>query len=137
MKTCLAQETYAVFTLEIEKGETDCRSIDDVIEYFKARIEEHPLACLVAVFDHLAHTRGLRQGRVSEDILSARSVVLCFGITLPEARAMAARPRVIGICELPDRFVVTFLEAPMPVANTTMEGWALGLVGPQPTLSPH
>jgi hypothetical protein len=36
---------------------------------------------------------------------------------------MAVRPRSIGVVEKADRFVITFLEAPMPLANAAMDGW--------------
>jgi len=132
MKQSLTQERYAVFTLEVERGETACASIDDVVDYFTERIEAHPLARLIAVFDHHAHTRGLEQGSMSAEILAARSIILCFGITLPDPQAMALRPRSIGVCELADRFVLSFMEAPMPLANTALEGWALGLATHSP-----
>jgi hypothetical protein len=40
---------------------------------------------------------------------------------------MAVRPRSIGVVEKADRFVVPFLEAPMPLANAAMEGWVKAL----------
>lgn len=40
---------------------------------------------------------------------------------------MAVRPRSIGVVDLGDRFVVTFMEAPMPPANEAMEAWAKSL----------
>ena len=35
--------------------------------------------------------------------------------------------RSIGVADMGDRFVVSFLEAPMPFANDTMESWVKGL----------
>lgn len=45
-------------------------------------------------------------------------------VALPGPEALALRPRSIGVAELADKFVISFLEAPMPVANTAMEQWA-------------
>jgi hypothetical protein len=53
--------------------------------------------------------------------------VFCFGITLPHPQALALRPRSIGVAETTKGFVVTFMEAPMPIANAAMEDWANGL----------
>jgi hypothetical protein len=43
---------------------------------------------------------------------------------------MAMRPRSIGIAEMADRYVITFLEPPMPLANTAIEAWTRALGGP-------
>ncbi len=54
-------------------------------------------------------------------------LVFCFGIALPDPHVLAVRPRSIGVAETTEGFLVTFMEAPMPVANTAMEAWAKGL----------
>jgi hypothetical protein len=41
---------------------------------------------------------------------------------------LSVRPRSIGIAEYEDRFVISFLEAPMPLANTAMESWVKAIV---------
>jgi len=46
---------------------------------------------------------------------------------LPNPQVLAVRPRSIGICELDDKFIVNFLEAPMKPANDAMESWAKAL----------
>jgi hypothetical protein len=124
MKQSLMEEKYPVFTLEIERGETDFRSVDEIISYLKERIEAHPFARFIAVFDHYAHTRSLQDGQIGEGILDAKNIVFCFGITLPEPQALALRPRSIGVAETRNGFVISFMEAPMPVANIAMEEWA-------------
>jgi hypothetical protein len=40
---------------------------------------------------------------------------------------MAVRPRSIGVTEYADRFVINFLEPPMPPATEAMEAWVRGL----------
>ena len=124
MKQSLLQEKYPVFTLEIDKGETDFQSVDGIIDYLKERIEAHKFAQFIAVFDHHAHTLSLRDGQIGEGILAAKNIIFCIGLTLPEPRALALRPRSIGVAETRTGFVLTFMEAPMPVANIAMEEWA-------------
>jgi hypothetical protein len=46
---------------------------------------------------------------------------------LPNPQVLALRPRSIGVAETDRGFVITFMEAPMPVANAAMEDWTLGL----------
>ena len=127
MKQSLLMEKYPVFTLHIDKQETRLRSVDEIIAYFKERIEAHPSAAFIAIFDHYAHTSSLSEGRIASTILAAKNIVFCFGLTLPEPRALALRPRSIGIAETRTGFVIAFLEAPMPVANFAMEEWARSL----------
>lgn len=127
MKQTILQEKYPVFVLELPKAETDLASTDAIIERLQANVEAHPVARFIAVFDHYTHTQGVPGGQISPDIQDAKNVVFCFGIALPNAEVLAVRPRSIGVAEFADKFVISFLEAPMPVANTAMEGWVLGL----------
>ncbi|HEC16118.1 MAG TPA: hypothetical protein ENI99_06045 [Sedimenticola sp.] len=123
MKQSLSRETYSIFSLEVDKSETRFKTVDEIIGYLKERIMAHEIARFITVFDHYAHTRSLEYGQISDEILDAKNIVLCFGITLPGPEVMAERPRSIGICELKGRFFITFMEAPMPVANSAMEEW--------------
>jgi hypothetical protein len=127
MKQSLLQEKYPVFTLEMEKEETDFSSLDEIVDYLKRKIEAHKAAELIAIFDHYAHTRSVPEGQISEDIVAAKNLVFCFGLTLPEPQALALRPRSIGVAETRSGYVITFMEAPMPVANLAMEEWATSL----------
>jgi len=127
MKQLLRLENFPVYTLEIEREETSYQSVDEIIAYFRERIDAHSYARFLAVFDHNAHTRSLPEGHIAEGILAAKNLVFCFGLTLPDAHSLATRPRTIGIAETERGFVVTFIEAPMPVVNAAMEDWAKGL----------
>lgn len=123
MKQSLSRETYPIFSLTVDKSETRFKTVDEIIEYLKEKITGHEIARFIAVFDHYAHTKSLEHGQISDEILDAKNIVLCFGITLPGPEVMAERPRSIGICELKENFFITFMEAPMPVANSAIEGW--------------
>lgn len=126
MKNRLLAEKYPIHLLELEKSETDCMDVDAVVSALKAKITADPAASFIALFDHLNHTRAIG-GEIREDILAAKNLVFCFGIKLPDPAMLAVRPRSIGVAELPDRFVVSFLEAPMPEANRKMTEWVMGL----------
>lgn len=131
MKQTLSKAEIPVFSLEISRDETGFDSVDAICGYLRACIESSRSAVFIAEFDHLAHTRDLPEGHVGEEIRAAKNVVFCFGISLPSAQALAARPRSIGVAETDRGFVITFLEAPMPVANAAMEDWAYGLCSEQ------
>ena len=126
MKKEIVMEKYPVFTLEIEKSETACDSVDAMIAYFKERIEQDPVAAFIAVFDHYAHTEALG-GAIDPRIEDAKNIVFCFGTKLPDARMLALRPRSIGVAQTKDTFIVTFLEAPMQPMHEKMETWAKNL----------
>jgi hypothetical protein len=129
VKQTLLMEKYPVFALELARSETRLGSVDAICAYFRERIEAHRSGQFIAIFDHYAHTCALPEGKVGEDVLAAKNVLFCFGIALPNPYVLAVRPRSIGVAETRAGFVITFLEAPMPVANAAMEDWANGLRG--------
>jgi len=121
------KEKYPIFELFINKDETTCENVDDVIDYFRAKIDAHPVATYIATFDHYAHTAGLAESSIGKNIKAAKNIVFCFGKELPTPEVMAVRPRSIGVSDLGDKFVVIFMEAPNPQANEAMEAWAKAL----------
>ncbi len=126
MKQTLLQEKYPVFVAEIDKNETDRKTLDEVVDYLKARIAEKEKVQFIGVFDHFAHTKRIG-GEIAADILGAVDVIFCFGIALPNPQVLAVRPRSIGVADMGDKFVVSFMEAPMKPANEAMEAWVKGL----------
>lgn len=128
MKQILLQEKFPIFKLEVDKSETDYKSAQEVINYFKQLIDDHEVTRFIAEFDHYSHTKGLQNGVVDDEIIDARNIVFCFGTQLPKAEMLAVRPRSIGIAETLNKLIVTFMEAPMALANDTMEFWVKSLV---------
>lgn len=126
MKQTLLQEKYPVFVAEIGKDETSCQNVGDVVDYLKAKIAEKGKVVFIGVFDHYNHTKSIG-GEINPDIRAAVDVIFCFGFALPNPQVLAVRPRSIGIADLGDHFVISFLEAPMKPANESMEAWVKGL----------
>ncbi|NTW46922.1 MAG: hypothetical protein HGB16_02150 [Chlorobaculum sp.] len=129
MKQTLLQEKYPIYILELDKEETSYSSVDEIIAYYRQQIEEHPFAMLIGEFDHHGHISGI-DGVIDEGISAAKNIVFCFGKELMNPKMLAVRPRSIGVAEMGGHFVISFLEAPMPAANTTMEEWTLALRTP-------
>lgn len=127
MKQTMFMEKYPIFTLEIGKDECKYANVDEIIAYFKNKIEEDKTAAFIGEFDHYSHTDSLEGGEIAPDILDAKLVAFCFGPKLPNPQMLAVRPRSIGVCEKADGFVISFLEAPMPAINQKMEDWAKAL----------
>jgi len=128
MKQITVMEKYPVFTLEISKDETTLESVDAILIYLKEKIEAHPIAVYIGEFDHYAHTASLDAGVIAEDIKDAKNIICCFGKALPKPEVLAVRPRSVGVADMGDSFVVSFLEAPNPDANNAMESWVKDIV---------
>lgn len=127
MKQTKFMEKYPIYTLEVNWSETKCRNIDEVCAYFVNKIDEHPKATYIAIFDHYAHTKSLSDGEIAPEIKDAKNIIFCFGPKIPNPEVIAVRPRSIGVCDLGDRFVISYLEAPAENINQIIEQWVLGL----------
>lgn len=120
-------EKYPIWTLELQKSETDMESVNEICAYFAQKIDEHPKAAYIGVFDHFDHTKSQDDGEIHSDIKAAKIVVFCFGPKIPNPQVLAVRPRSIAICEVGDKYVISFLEAPAEDINAIMEEWAKAL----------
>jgi len=123
MKKTTFMDKYPVHTLELEKKEIKEKSVSEIIAYFKKRIESHPIAQFISIFDHYSHTKKL-EGEINPEILDAQNIVFCFGAAIPNTKILAVRPRSIAVAELKDTFVIEFIEAPKEQLHTTMQTWA-------------
>jgi len=126
MKKTIFMDKYPVYTLELDKTEVEQQNVLEIIEYFKSKIDDHPIAQFIAIFDHYTHTKEL-DGEINPEILDAQNIVFCFGPAIPNTKILAARPRSIGIAELEDKFVIEFIEAPKEQLHDLMKVWAKGL----------
>ena len=123
MKSKLFKEKYPIYVSAIAKSECGFDSVQEIVEYLKGKIREHPIAVYIATFDHYEHTKSLAEGSVAPEISAAKDVVFCFGKELKVPEVLAVRPRSIGVCELSESFVISFMEAPNPQANEAMIEW--------------
>ena len=120
-------DKYPLNTLEIPKNETTLTTVDEIIAHFKARIEAHPIATFISVFDHYSHTRVLK-GAINPDIKDAKNLVFCFGAAIPNSKILAVRPRSIGIAMMAEKFVIEFIDAPKEPLNELMASWSKEIV---------
>lgn len=126
MKQIVFQDRYPVTMVEIQKSETTLNSADEIAAYYRDCIAATERVSYLATFDHLAHTRAIG-GQIAPEIQAALNVVFCFGHALPNPQVLAVRPRSIGIADMGDRYVISFMEAPMKPANDAMQAWTLAL----------
>ncbi len=123
MKQMILQEKYPVFVLDVNKDETHYKTSQEIIEFFKEKINSHPVCTYIGEFDHYAHTSSLKDGEINPEIKDCKIIMFCFGNKLPNGKIPAVRPRSIGVTEYNDKFEIAFLEAPALIANEVMEGW--------------
>ena len=122
MQQTILQEKYPVFILDINKNETHYTTTDEIINFFKEKIDSHPTCKYIGTFDHFSHTKEIN-GEINTDIKDCKLIIFCFGNKLPNGKITAARPRSISVTEYNDKFEISFLEAPALIANEIMEGW--------------
>ena len=126
MEKVLLKEKYPVWKLEIEKSKLN-KTLDEIVNYFVEKIEKDPIAKLIWVFDHLKHTKSFSWS-IMEWIKWAKMVVFCFWKELSSPLTLAVKPRCIGIAELENKFVISFMEAPSDWPNEKMKSWVMDLV---------
>lgn len=124
MKKTILMDKYPVFSLEVAKDETTFTTVSDIIAYLKDKVDNHPIATYIALFNHYEHTANLADGEINPDIKDAQNLIFCFGKQIPNTKILAARPRSFGVSELEDSFVIDFLEAPNEQLHKVMEEWA-------------
>ncbi len=121
MKQIIFKEKYPIFEIEYKKDELKYKSVDEIIEALKKRIEERADIAFIAIFDHYKHTLSLEDGIINPNIKDAKNIIFCFGKEIPIPQIMAVRPRSVGVCEMEDSFVINFLEAPSEAVNKTIK----------------
>jgi hypothetical protein len=126
MKQLHFQQKYPITVVDIAKTETPFGSVQAIADWLRERIIQTPRVQYIGTFDNFAHTRAIG-GEIAPEIQAATNVIFCFGHALPNAEVLAVRPRSIGIADLGDHFVVSFMDAPMKPANDAMLSWALAL----------
>jgi len=127
MKKTIFMDKYPILSLEIQKDEVALKSLDEIVDYYKVKIEKHPIAAFISIFDHYSHTEGL-EGEINPEIKNAKNIVFCFGATLPNTKILAVRPRSIGISELENSFVIDFIQASNEKLHDVMEMWHKNIV---------
>lgn len=128
MKQSMAMGKYPISEIDIAKDETTFKSVDEILVYLKEKIDTHPVAVYIATFDHYTHTKSLADGNINPDILDAKNIICCFGKQLPTPTMLAIRPRSIGVVEMEDMFVISFIDAPNSQAHEAMVRWVKGIV---------
>ncbi len=123
MTASLFKEKYPIFSYQFAKDKTDYPDVDSIITHLKSKIDAHPVAIFISLFDHYAHTTSLKEHTIHPDIKDMKHIIFCFGAEIPTPKVAAVRPRSIGVSDLGDSFSIDFMEAPNDKATDFMKEW--------------
>ena len=115
-------DKYPVWSKELNKADINFKSVDEIIEALRSKIEAHKIATFIGVFDNYTHTKNI-EGKINPDILDAKILLFCFGNGIANTKILAVRPRGFAVCEQKDRFIIDFMDAPKEELTETMKKW--------------
>ena len=127
MTSSLFKDKFPIYSYQLPKEETNLPDVDAIIAHLKSKIEAHPIAVVICLFDHYAHTTSLKEHTIHPDIKDMKHIVFCFGAEIPTSKVAAVRPRSIGVSDLGDHFSIDFMEAPNDKATDFMKEWVKNL----------
>jgi len=128
MKKILLKDKYPVYVQSISKNKTIFNNVNEIISQYKKLINNHPITSFIAVFDNYEHTSNLKEHVISQDIKDAKNIIYCYGKSLDKIEVTGIRPRSFGVVETCDNFVISFMEAPDPIANEQMIEWTKNII---------
>ena len=50
-------DKYPAHQIDIPKSALTCTSVDEIMSFFREKVDGNPLAVFIAEFDHYAHTK--------------------------------------------------------------------------------
>ncbi len=124
MKKINLMDKYPVYIKEVLKSKTKFKNVDEYIEALKQKIEADEIATYIGIFDNFEHTNNIGW-KIMEWMIAGKILLFCFGPSIETSQVMAIRPRNIAIAEFKDKFVISFLEAPIEKANKKEISWIL------------
>lgn len=66
------KDKFPVYTPDILKCETFLNTRDEVIDYLKSKVVEHPTGTFIAIFDYYSHVKALEKGEIDESIVDSK-----------------------------------------------------------------
>jgi hypothetical protein len=117
---------YPVWIEEIAKADTFYRNVDEIVAALQARVARHAQASWIGVCDH--YGLNLRLGeRLPAAMQDARIALLCDAPALSGTAFLALQPCAIGVADMGNRFVFSFMERPDAAGNGFLRQWLDGM----------
>ncbi|MEA2011814.1 MAG: hypothetical protein U9O87_01825 [Verrucomicrobiota bacterium] len=79
MKRINYKDIYPVHVKEIQKDQIKIKEIDEICQFFVDRINKHPFAKNIGIFDHCTHTKEIEGGEIASNIKEAKNILFGFG----------------------------------------------------------
>lgn len=122
MQRITVEGRYPVWIEEIAKADTAWRDVDEIAAVLQACIRRHGGTAFIGVFDH--YGLNLRAGEALPIAMQdAKAILFCPGARLPYPEALALCPCAIGVADMGNRFVISFLDAPHVSPTETLAQW--------------
>ena len=84
-------DKYPVHHINILKSTISCTSVDEVLSFFREKVEADPRAIFIAEFDHYAHTSSLPEGEIAANIKAAKHLISALVLNYLILLAMGTR----------------------------------------------
>lgn len=122
MQHITVEGRYPVWVEEIAKADTPWRDVDEIAAALSACIRHQAGSAFIGVFDHYGFNL-----RVCEplpiDMRDAKTILFCPGAKLLNPEGLALCPCAIGVADMGNRFVVSFLDAPVVSPVESLALW--------------
>ncbi len=128
MKKQQLQDVYPILSIEIKKEDCIKKTVKDILNTLKEKIDIHPVAQFITIFDYFSHTKKIDDSIILPTMTDAQIIIFCFGKKLENPLQLAVRPRSIGVVGDDEKFVISFLVSSNSVFNDTMERWVKNLI---------
>jgi hypothetical protein len=118
----LFMDKYPINTIKLSKNNTEHKTVAEILDTLKSKIDQHKIATYIGLFDHYTHTKSL-DGDIMDGMLDAQNIIFSFGPAIPNSEILSVRPRSIGVTEFEDRFELCFMDAPKEQLTELMISW--------------
>lgn len=120
---CIAVDgLYSVWVEEIAKADTPWRDVDEITAALQSCICDLGATAFIGVFDHYGFN--LRAGApLPMCMQDAKTLLFCRGSRLRDPMLLALCPSAIGVADMGNRFVISFLDAPTVFPAETVGQW--------------
>lgn len=135
MQRITVEGLYPVWVEEIAKADTPWRDVDEITAALEACIRRLGSTAFVGIFDH--YGLNLRACEpLPTNMQDAKTLLFCRGAWLRDPRFLALSPSAIGVADMGNRFVISFLDAPMVSPLEHMFQWIEDLHATDPAARP-
>jgi hypothetical protein len=122
MQLMTVDKHYPVWVEEIAKADTPWRDVDEITAALRARILGFGATAFLGIFDH--YGLNLRECEpLPMPMQDAKTILFCRGAQLQDPLLLALCPSAIGVADMGNRFVISFLDAPMVSPTEAMFQW--------------